>query len=76
MDFEECNFRRHTTMAIPTYPTALYNLIVRTRSSNFPRVMGILALAIRQNDRGRNRKTAFFSISGSFNEQRNLILKH
>lgn len=30
MDFEECNFRRHTTIAIPIYlPTAPYNLIVR-----------------------------------------------
>lgn len=30
MDFEECNFRRRATMAIPTYlPTAPYNLIVR-----------------------------------------------
>lgn len=33
MDFEEYNFRRHTTMAMPTYlPTALYNLIVRAHA--------------------------------------------
>lgn len=65
MDFEECNFRRHTTMAIPYLPTAPYNLIVRARGSNFPRVMGIPVLATRQNARAsclrRDRRTACFS---------------
>lgn len=66
MDFEECNFRRHNN-GHAYLPTAPYNLIVRARGSNFPRVMGILALATRRSARvscpRRDRRAACFFLN-------------
>jgi hypothetical protein len=67
MDFEECNFRRHTTIAMSAYlPRRIISSSARHGNPRSSRLGKALEVARPR----RDRKTAFFSISGNFNELR------